>query len=79
MSVARIGKRGTLVLPAGIRHKAGIQEGDEVLIEMDERGTLHIMKKPKDFVAALRNLHKDIWKGIDPVQYVKEERDSWEK
>lgn len=79
MPVARIGKRGTMVLPASIRRKANIVEGDEMLIEMDERGTLHMMKKPKDFAAALRNLHRDIWKGIDPVQYVREERSSWEK
>lgn len=28
-----------------------------------------MMKKPKDLAATLRNLDKDIWKGIDPVQY----------
>ncbi|MGE5584365.1 MAG: hypothetical protein ACM309_02335 [Bacillota bacterium] len=50
-----------------------------MLIEIDERGTLHMMKKPKDFAAALRNLHKNIWKSADPVQCVAEERTSWEK
>ncbi|NPV79244.1 MAG: AbrB/MazE/SpoVT family DNA-binding domain-containing protein [Firmicutes bacterium] len=79
MPVVRIGKRGTMILPAGIRHKMDIRQGDEMLVEMDERGTLHMMKKPKDFAAALRNLHKDIWEGIDPIQYVREERASWEK
>lgn len=58
MPVARIGKRGTMVLPASIRRKANIVEGDEILIEMDERGTLHMMKKPKDFAAALRDIHQ---------------------
>jgi len=68
-----------MVLPAGVRRKVSIVEGDEMLIEIDERGTLRMMKKPKDFAAALRNLHKDIWKGVDPVEYVREERTSWEK
>lgn len=68
-----------MVLPASVQRKLNIVEGDEMLIEMDERGTLHMMKKPKDFAAALRNLHKNIWKGVDPVQCVAEERTSWEK
>lgn len=68
-----------MVLPASVRRKLNIVEGDEMLIEIDERGILHMMKKPKDFAAALRNLHKNIWKGVDPVQYVREERSSWEK
>ena len=25
----------------------------------------------------LRGLGKEIWEGIDPVEYVKQERDSW--
>lgn len=79
MAVARVGKRGMMVLPAEVRKRAGIVEGDEVLVEVDERGTVHLMKKPPDFVAALRNLHKDIWAGQDPVQYVREERQAWEK
>lgn len=40
MPVVRIGKRGTMILPVSIRHKIDIQEVDEILIEMDERGTL---------------------------------------
>lgn len=79
MPVAKIGKRGTMVLPSEIRKKAGINEGDEVLVELDERGTVHIMKRPRDFTAALKGLHSDIWRGVDPVAYVREERDSWEK
>ncbi len=53
MPVARIGKRGSMVLPASVRRKLNIVEGDEMLIEIDERGILHMMKKPKDFAAAL--------------------------
>ena len=27
----------------------------------------------------LRGLGKEIWEGVDPVEYVKQERDSWER
>lgn len=79
MPVAKIGKRGMMVLPSEVRRKAGIDEGDEVLVEADERGTIHIMRRPKDFTAALKNLHSDIWQGIDPIKYVRQERNSWEQ
>ena len=79
MSVTKIGRRGTLVIPAEIRRKTGIKEGDDVLIEVGEHGTIHVMKRPTDFAGALRNLYADVWHGIDPVVYVKEERNSWEK
>lgn len=79
MSVAKIGKRGVLVIPAEIRKKSGLHDGDDVLIEAGENGMIHIMKRPKDFVAALRDLHSEIWPEISPAEYVKEERNSWDK
>jgi AbrB family looped-hinge helix DNA binding protein len=79
MSVAKIGKRGTLIIPAEIRKKIGLKEGDDVLIEVDEKGTIHMLKRPLNFSQALQNLHAQIWENVDPVQYVKEERASWEK
>jgi hypothetical protein len=27
----------------------------------------------------LRGLGKEVWEGVDPVEYVKQERDSWER
>jgi len=27
----------------------------------------------------LRGLGREIWEGVDPVEYVKQERDSWER
>jgi AbrB family looped-hinge helix DNA binding protein len=79
MSVAKIGKRGALIIPVEIRKKVGLKEGDDLLIEVDELGTIHMLKRPANFSAALRNLHSEIWNNVDPVEYVKEERASWEK
>jgi AbrB family looped-hinge helix DNA binding protein len=37
-ATAKIGKRGTLVLPANIRRRLGLEEGSLVLIEETEEG-----------------------------------------
>ncbi len=36
----RVGKRGTIVLPAGLRRRFGIEEGSTVLMEEREDGIL---------------------------------------
>jgi len=79
MSVAKIGKRGVLVIPTEIRKKSGLTDGDDVLIDIGESGIIHIRKRPKDFVAALSDLHPEIWPEKNPVDYIKEERDLWDK
>lgn len=38
--VAKIGKRGTVVIPAAFRHRMGIDEGSYVVIEESEQGLL---------------------------------------
>jgi AbrB family looped-hinge helix DNA binding protein len=39
-SISTIGKRGTLVIPAGLRKRFGIQEGAQVITEEREDGIL---------------------------------------
>ena len=79
MPIVRMGKRGIVVLPAAVRRQVGINEGDELIVEADIYGGIHILKKPRDYAQYMRNLGKEVWQGIDPVEYVRKERESWEK
>ncbi|MDD3024369.1 MAG: AbrB/MazE/SpoVT family DNA-binding domain-containing protein [Syntrophomonadaceae bacterium] len=76
MSVVKIGKRGTLVIPAEIRKQIKIKEGDEFLIDTSESGVMYIIRKPADFIEALKEAGQGIW--IDPVNYVRGERETWQ-
>lgn len=38
--VTRVGKRGTVVIPASLRRRYGLEEGREVLVEETEEGLL---------------------------------------
>lgn len=78
MSVARIGKRGTLIIPAEIRKRNGIKEGDEFIINVSEAGVIYMIPKPRDFVRALRESGQGLWDDIDPVEYIRQERDTWD-
>jgi len=46
MTLARVGKRGTVVIPAKERKKAEIQEGDYVEVTARETGLILIRKTP---------------------------------
>ena len=39
-ATAKIGKRGTIVIPANIRHNYGLEEGSQVIVEIRSEGLL---------------------------------------
>lgn len=39
-ATAKIGKRGTIVIPANIRHNYGLEEGSQVIVEARSEGLL---------------------------------------
>ncbi len=73
----RLGARCQMVLPARIRKALGLSEGDEVLATVSGN-TVVIVPKPKSYADRLTGLHRDVWQGVNPDAYVREERQSWE-
>jgi AbrB family looped-hinge helix DNA binding protein len=65
-----------VVIPKEVRNAVGITEGDKLIIDVVE-DTIVIKQKPKSYSKKLKGLHKDVWRGIDPLKYVKKERESW--
>jgi len=45
--VIRVGKKGVLIIPKKIREEAGIQEGDEIVLETKKGELLIRTLKPK--------------------------------
>lgn len=52
-------------------HRSLAQEVVHILGKAAEEPMLHS-------ILELRGLGKDLWEGIDPVDYVRAERDSWD-
>lgn len=74
----KLGSRCQMVLPAEIRKKLRLSEGDEIIIHA-KKNTAVIKGKPKNYADYLFGLHQEIWKDIRPDEYVKEEREKWER
>lgn len=77
MSVVKIGKRGTLVISAEIRKQIKIKEADEFLIDTSESGVMYIIRRPANFIEALKEAGQGLWIDSDPVNYIRGERETW--
>lgn len=78
MSVTtKVSKKYQIVIPKSIRDLIDITEGDELVIDVDaDRIIMRV--RPKSYTKKLRGLYKELWKGVDPKKYVKDEREAWD-
>ncbi len=63
-------------LPVDARKQLGNAGGSSVLVEVGD-GFLIVRPDPVDVVERLRGLHRDIWEGVDPVEYVRRGATQW--
>ena len=68
---SRIGKRGTLVIPAKLRRRFGISEGSEVIIEETDQGILirPAMTIPLEMYGAERKAEFLLSNAVDADDY----------
>ena len=75
MQRVKVSSKFQIALPSSVRKRLGIQQGDELLVEV--RGNhIVLMREPPDYAAALAGLHADVWEGIDPQAYVEDLRET---
>lgn len=72
----KVSSKNQIAIPAEARRKLNIKSGDSLIVEVigDQ---LVIMQEPKDWVAYMEGLGKEVWEGVDPQQYVDELRGPW--
>jgi len=72
----RVNSRNQVTLPAALRKQINIKSGDSLLVE--RRGDhLLLIPEPDHYSRRLRGLHREIWAGVDPHEYVRQEREGW--
>lgn len=74
---ARIGRRYTVVIPAPVRKALDVKIGDTVIVDTDARGNIVLVPKPKSYTKALKALGTEAFRGVDPVEYQRKEREEW--
>ena len=76
-SRVKVSGRFQISLPSAVRRRLGIRSGDHLLVEIRE-GHAILMPEPRSFSEATKGLHREVWEGVDPQEYVRQERQAWQ-
>ena len=74
--IVRVSRKHQVVVPREAREALGVGAGDELVVEV-EKGKVMIKPRPRSYARHMLGLHKDVWKGVKPDEYVRKERESW--
>ena len=72
----KVGSRYQVVIPKEIRKKLNIDPHSEVLVSQ-EGDKIVIWPKPKNFTQYMLGLGKEVWEGVDALEYVRNLRSEW--
>jgi len=78
IALVKLSSRHQVVIPKKVRKRLGLHAGDQLVVEVEgEKVVLH--PRPKNYTNYMLGLGKEVWQRIDATEYVRKERESWEK
>lgn len=72
----KMNKRNQIIVPAAVRKELHIESGNYLLMEI-RNGHILLMPEPSNYSQHLRGLHREVWEGVEPQEYVQRERGAW--
>ena len=80
MDTAKLSKKYQIVVPKAVREKMRLHAGANIHIYSVDEDRALLVKQPKDYVAALEGLGKEVWAALGGGdKYIREERATWGK
>ncbi len=73
----KVSSRYQIAVPATARKQLQINRGDHLLVDVRD-GYVILMPEPRDYSQHLRGLHREVWEGVEPQEYVQQEREAWQ-
>ena len=70
----KVSSKYQIAVPASARKQLGIESGDYLIVDVRE-GSVLLLPEPRSHSRELRGLYREIWEGIDPREYVRQERE----
>lgn len=78
MAKTVISQKYQVVIPKEIRDKTALYEGQEMYV-YSVGTSIMLSPLPKSRSEKMLGLGIDIWKNIDPLEYIRQERLGWDK
>lgn len=77
-TTVKLSRKNQIVVPKEARKKLGISPGDELVVEI-EKDKMIMKPRPKSYTKYALGLQRKVWKEVEVLQYLEEERKSWEE
>ena len=77
-NIVKVGKRYQIVIPKKIREQLGVKIEDELIVSV-RNSWIVIQLRPRRYSEYMQGLGKDVWKEVEAAEYVRKERQAWEK
>ena len=77
-NIVKVGKRYQIVIPKKVREQLGVNIADELIVGVRDARII-MQPRPRRYSEYMQGLGKEAWKGIEATEYVKKEREAWEK
>ena len=71
----KVSSKYQISVPSVARRKLPIMPGDYLLLDVRD-GYVILMPEPRDYGQHLTGLHREIWEGVDPQEYLRREREA---
>jgi len=78
MAKATISQKYQVVIPKEIREKTAIKEGQEMYV-YSAGNSIILSPLPKSHSEKMLGLGQEMWKDVDPLEYIRQERLDWDK
>lgn len=75
-NTVKLSAKHQIVIPREVRRQLGLAAGDELLVEL-QANVIVLVPRPRSYTKHLRGLHKEVWRGVDATNYIREERKGW--
>jgi len=74
MAEATLSSKNQIVIPREARKRLGLKPGDKLIVELDGDKVI-VLHKPRSYAKALAGIAR----GLYGPDYLKKERESWDK
>jgi len=78
IALVKLSSRHQVVIPKEARKRLGLHAGDQLVVEVEGEKVV-LRPRPKNYTNYMLGLGKEIWQEIDATEYIRKERESWEK
>jgi len=78
IALVKLSSRHQVVIPKKVRKRLALHAGDQLVVEVEGEKVV-LRPRPKNYTNYMLGLGKEVWREIDATEYVRKERESWEK